>query len=464
MKRIVLLLLAAVMITACDRKPKETPTDAPAQADTAKVEQVAKSVDDAPQPVFLFCNNSRKLQVIYAQLDPPEVDPAVAKQYNKLFMDSKDPVKVKFVGEQLNDPDGNPLEPGIIHNEFFLSPGLKYALVDESDAGRKDFAMEFGLLVADSYLDSHKTLDLRKNSKQMPPEIVTQLEQKYQMESDQSSKSYIIGENGFYGVLQFKPKDDKIVALDVVYDGTNCYSLPHEGDYYEPEDEFDAISYWNVDDEGEYFASKIYSVFETPEGWELYYVRLAAESCSCGAFCTKGNGELVLKEQANYTMNSMNEVENRPIFSKDVKELVKLYYEEDAENKANQMEKWCLVDVDYDGQDEVWIRSSDDQYGALFTVAGEPKLIMKEDEQMAIHVFSDYVAKGGSAGGPAVYHEYCVLRGSRKYQTLTLMEVYGEFDFAELNGKEVGEEEVKQFRSELNNQERDYSQLEWKYL
>lgn len=156
----------------------------------------------------------------------------------------------------------------------------------------------------------------------------------------------------------------------------------------------------------------------------------------------------------------VNHVERAPLNSEEIQELIKLYLEDNAENKYNKLEKWCFVDIDNDGYDEAWLSSNDGVYGALFTIKDTPKLILTCDDHMSAQVYDGYVMKSGPAGGPAYYYQYCVLSGSEISKSMSLMEVYGNFDFASINGEDVEKEQAEEFLNSLSHEERELN-LEW---
>ena len=296
-------MLTVALLAACERKPAEKPVETPADPVTVA------TLDTTPKPLFAFCHNARRIQMIYGDLVDSIVEPLRqdADQYTRLYMSPDECYEVRYVDETLTDSEGNLLSPGEIHLEKYPAPGLNYALTDKTAFKAKGYDMEFGLLVAEDYLASHPLLKIAPAHGDMPKELVEELEKKYQMEANFGSWEYAIGEHGYYGVLQFKHKGDEITALEVYYDGTKSYTLAEVGRYYEPEGEYEPISYWNVEDDGFYMVSQLFEAFEGPQGVELYYVRYAAESCTCGVLCTRPDGSLVRNQQAYYYYMTMME-------------------------------------------------------------------------------------------------------------------------------------------------------------
>ena len=111
-------------------------------------------------------------------------------------------------------------------------------------------------------------------------------------------------------MLQFKPKDKKVFALEVVTDGDKVYSYPVEG-YYE---ENNNNSTWNVDDDGEYFSSIIGAAFEGPDGLEFTFEHRAPESATVGMFYFR-DGKLVREKLECY--HQLVD-EQTPLWKKDI--------------------------------------------------------------------------------------------------------------------------------------------------
>ena len=266
----------------------------------------------------------------------------------------------------------------------------------------------------------------------LPEDVVKQLEQQYGMKSNRSTMVSKFGDRYTYGILQFHPKDEKVTALEVILDGDEVYSYSVEGIYNEEE-----TSIWNVDDEGEYFASYILAAFEGEDGPEFYFQRYAPESCTTGVMALRG-GKLLRETYAAYYVN-IDEGNRRQLWKSDIDKMVKLYEADDPENCNNTLSKWTFIDIDGDGYDEVWLRDSLDHCGAFYSFPRdeEPQLICCETDHMGATIFNGRILISGPAGGPSYFYANYLLKDSHLEHTLIILEQYGEPIECHYDGKEI---------------------------
>ena len=435
--------------------------------------------DTAPKPMFLYYFNPDHMQVVY-WTDAKEPDRAwyekndmleyydQARQtweqfeayrrnaagYTQMFVGDGKRVAIRCIGELLKNPDGEEIFPGELHTRPTIpSPGMKYALVNLNDTPHNEYFAQFYIIVHEAYMKTRKSLATKFVSqygkeKPLPKAVISQLEEQYGMKTERSELTYTIGDRYTYGVLQFKPKDKKVFALEVVTDGDKVYSYPVEGHY----DESEAYSTWNVDDDGVYASSGIDAAFEGPDGLEFTYEHRAPESATVGLFLLR-DGKLVREEYECY--HQMID-EQTPLWKKDIATLRKLYLEEDPhENKNYKLTKYRWIDVDGDFNEELWMRDDDNLHGALFTIKeGKIGLVGVETDKLHLTFLRQTNGKGyarisGSAGGPAVYTQVFELKNSRVERTFTALEVYGELDECTLDGKPWGKEKGRAYLSSL---------------
>lgn len=130
---------------------------------------------------------------------------------------------------------------------------------------------------------------------------------------------------------------------------------------------------------------------------------------------------------------------------------------EDAEDDHGWMPlcKWQYVDLDGDGINEVWMRDRDEEYGAMFSLAGgEVSLIGIETDRFGAYTLEQqdgkgYFCKGGPAGGPSYYTEIITVKGSRVVEQFNQLQVYDDIDGASLNGEEIGQDEARAYMEAL---------------
>lgn len=479
MKKLYFLAAATAIIAmgACGNKTKGDVEG----LDTIGTDSVGNPfvVDNSAPPAFLYYYGPDNMCVLYWMIAEPTpsdeewYEPALAswklqerihqnaEKYTKLFM-GEDVFDVKFVAEQLKNPDGGDLPTSIIHNKYNQGAGLTYAFKDPNDKRLKD--EDWGgmcVLVTDEYLKTHKPLAIKPYSQfdVEPPfqdEILKTMEAKYNLKVQTSCKVFQIGDRYDYGVIQFKPKDNKVMALDVVIDNkeNKTYIRESEGDC--SAGEFDSV--WNVDDGGEYYPSHLLMAFDGPLGCEICFVRGAPESLTWGVM--RLNGEELVRQ--DYDCAYVYVDEGIPFWKKDLAECVKLYNADDPENKHNELCKWIYIDIDNDGQDEVWLCDKEEKNHAFFSHHDNTfKLLCTVDQRLSVKIYNNRISVSGPAGGPAWYYADYLIKDSKVEHRFTMTEVYGEPDNCSLDGKELPIEEGVKYREALPSQEHWLNEHYW---
>ncbi len=430
-----------------------------------------------PPPMFVLGNNQGHLQMIFwTYADEPQMNEEYpefyeeehqrwelqeqfrrnASQYTKLIVDGGKTRDVKYVDEILLNPDGEKIFPGELHGRPQIpSSGARFALLGQPPLN--DEEQPGIVIVTDNYLATHKPMAIKPASDgenlPLPSNVIKNMEDKYGMKVERSVKAYIIGNRYTYGVLQFQGEYDNpnkepdqdyknSLALEIIIDGDKIYSYPVVG-WYDPE--FGPT--WNADDGGEYFASGIAAAFQGPNGLEVYYIHWAPESATTGRFIIE-DGKFDNQRYAVY--HSLID-ENLPVWKKDIKEMRRLYVDEDpGENENVTLTKWAHVYIDYDGE-QIWISDNEEENGALFSREdGELKLIgtvranFKPSFPESMNG-NHYLVISGPAGGPSYYTEVYKFKNGKVVERFNALEVYGEIDSCALNGKEISPEQGKAY-------------------
>ena len=471
------IVSALVLMAGCTNKGQ---TAGGVDSDSLAADSFTVEVrDTAPKPMFLYYFDPDHMQVVY-WTDAKEPDRTwyekndmleyydEARQawerfdayrrnaagYTQMLLDDGKSVAIRCVGEQLKNPDGEDLYPGELHSRPTIpSMGMNYAFVNIADSLRDHTFAQLHVIVHEAYMNSRKPLTTKLVSqygkaKPLPKAVISQLEEQYGMKTERTEHTYTIGDRYTYGVLQFKPKNKKVFALEVVTDGDKVYSYPVEGHY----DESEANSTWNVDDDGEYFSSGIGAAFEGPDGLEFCFEHRAPESATVGMMLLR-DGKL---HRQVYEVYHQLIDEQTPLWKKDLATCRKLYLDNDPhENKNYRLSRYRWIDVDGDFNEELWMRDDDNLHGALFTFKdGDIRLVGVETDKLHLSFLRQTNGKGyarisGSAGGPAVYTQVFELKNSRVERTFTALEVYGELDECTLNGKPWSKENGQAFLSSL---------------
>lgn len=451
MERMLLPMLCLLMMAVGCKNKNQTPTEpeSDSTAVTEKAELTTKK-DEPPRPLFLYHLSTDYMTMVYWDEELQAELSSRAKDYTKIVMEDDQLKDIKFTGEVLTNPDGEKLFVGELHSRPTLpSPGLNYAFV--SPENKKDW-WGMSAIVTDSYLQTRKLLKRELLSpfdigKPFPQSVVKQLEKEYGMTAKWSEMAYRLGNRYTYGVVQFKPKNKKVIALEVVTDGDKTYSVAEEG-YYESDQDYG----WNVDDEGTYIVSSVCAAFEGPDGLELCFNHGAPESQTVGMMFIR-DGKLVKEEYACY--HSLID-EQAPLWKKDLAEMRKLYLADDPhENKDYKLTKYMPIDIDNDHYDEIWLRDKDGEHGALFTNKnGKVELIGVETEKLKVSFLQTQKGKGyvriaGSAGGPSIYTQLFAIKNSQVVERFNKLEIAGELSEATLNGKTLSHAYATKYTSAL---------------
>ena len=522
------VVVVGAMLAACTDRPKGiTGTDTAATGD----EEVSVIVNDtASLPMFLMANDGDyKIMVYWTDLEKPAKSSIEGEwfdqisigwviqdmfrrnreQYTNLIVGDSI-VKMRFVDEVFKDPDGNPPSIGdLFDHEGFAMPSARFTAAEET--GRA--ADEGFVIVTDSYLQSRKLLTVRRfndqgeNVKQMPADILSQLEQHYGMKVSRSVLTATI--RGYdanrgdsttwsFGAVQFKgeyknaPKDPDnpdhkaALALDVLTDGNRIYVNEEIGFYFSDHD-----LGWNVDDEGEFIPCAIAAAFEGPHGLELCYAHFAPESCAIGLFlqsCSAptgsdgslqseatgatgstgasettgtagasqgpsaaiGGNRLINVKYANYYSRIGEE---RPMWNRDLVLMDSLYHDDERSEADVRLTKWAYCYMD-DDNEWIWLRDNEGQNGAFFLRnRGKLTLIGVENHTYRPSACHDkgktYLMLDGPAGGPGWVREIHIIEGGVETGVFCSLEAYGEIDECSLNGKDLTKKQGQAFLSKI---------------
>ena len=478
MRKIVLLAFCVVVaMISCKNKGQaagETDADSTAVSDSAaSVEQQ----DTTPLPMFLYYMNPSYMQTIYwTGVEEPKKDKDNAEYfdgmyaswslqemsrrnaagYTKMLVDDNKWVDIKYIGELLKNPDGEVMYGGELHSRPAIpSPGLKYALVNPKDAPKRDYEYgEFYIIVHHDYLKTRKVLkiEIPKNVKPMPKAVIKQMEEKYGMKAGRSMICSTIDGRYTQGFIQFNgefknaPKDKdrdykKALALEIVADGDKVYAFEELG-YYETEGGYCT---WNADDGGEYCPTSICAAFEGPDGLELCYEHGAPESSTVGIFRVR-DGQLT---QTEYECYHRLIDESTPLWKKDIAQLQKLF----ASSSKGSLDKYQFLYLDEDNIEEIWMRSNDDNHGAVFTFKdGKPQLVAIEDDKTGIAFYQGngkgYVKITSEDGSFRTTKLYAI-KGSQVVERFSMKDLDGEITESKLNGKTLTKWEAADYLDKL---------------
>ncbi len=250
-------------------------------------------------PVFMYYMNKDNMQVVYWDSlekyeggswswDLQDTFRKNARRYTKMLLDDNKIAEVRYDREVLKAADGTDADFGL-RNEWYAMKGIRYTLVNPNAVHDTEYSnTSFHLLMTPDYMTSHKLLPIQyveseEGETPMPAFILRQLQAKFG-EVERSQKVAVIDNRYTYGVVQFKPKGNKVVALEVLAVDGKAYYEVEEADY----DAQEPYSIWNVDDDGNYGPANILAAFEGNDGPEVYFVRWAPESATPGCMSLAG--------------------------------------------------------------------------------------------------------------------------------------------------------------------------------
>ena len=487
-KLLFIALCAAVAMISCKNKGKTD--ESPTKADTlaAVIDSIIEEADTTPMPMFLMGSDKEGyLQMLYwSYIEEPQKTEENEDWFDEShqswalqdmfrrnradytnLLDGDKIIKLKYVDEVLEDPDGNRPSIGERHGRDEI-PSLcaRYTYANAKDKP-KDGYWGGTVVVTDAYLQSRRRLSVNYDQsewdkpKPLPQAIVKQLESQYGMKAEGMRLCATIGDRYTWGKLQFKgeyknaPKDKYntdtkyALALDVLIDSAKVYVNEVLG-YYDPS--YGAT--FNADDDGEYVGCRILEAFEGPKGLELCYERDAPESSAVGMFYTRG-GQLI--QYCYETYHNMID-EEIPVWKSDLAEMKKKFVlTNPGEYKDIHFTKWAHCWIAYCPDEFLWVRDKKDEYGAFFSRddKGQFHLIAVETPRLKPSKMqkgnAGYLRLSGSAGGPATYTEIFAFREGKVAETFTALAVAGELDECNLNGKTISNEEGQAYLDNIGD-------------
>lgn len=130
-----------------------------------------------------------------------------------------------------------------------------------------------------------------------------------------------------------------------------------------------------------------------------------------------------------------------------------MYEEEDLDDIHETLTKYAFIDIDEDGISEVWLRSANDEDGAIFCFddEGEPVLIITETEGKRPSFGKGWVGVGFPAGGPSYFNHYVLVKNSRVALEFTDFQVEESHEYY-LNETEITEAEAKKIQANFKGE------------
>ena len=130
-----------------------------------------------------------------------------------------------------------------------------------------------------------------------------------------------------------------------------------------------------------------------------------------------------------------------------------LYEEGDLDDDHGTLTKYAFIDIDGDGIHEVWLRTEDDEDGAIFCFdeEGEPVLIIAESEGKRPSFGKGWVYNGYPAGGPSYFNQYVLVKNSRVALEFTDFQVEESHEYY-LGDTEIKKSEAKKIQANFEGE------------
>jgi hypothetical protein len=129
------------------------------------------------------------------------------------------------------------------------------------------------------------------------------------------------------------------------------------------------------------------------------------------------------------------------------------YEEDDLDDIHYPLTKYAFIDIDEDGIKEVWVRTENDEDGAIFGFdeEGFPQLIITESEGKRPSIGKGWVGIGYPAGGPSYFNHYVIVTNSTKETQLTDFQVYENHEYYQ-GDTEITEAEAKELMKRIKGE------------
>jgi hypothetical protein len=130
------------------------------------------------------------------------------------------------------------------------------------------------------------------------------------------------------------------------------------------------------------------------------------------------------------------------------------------ESMTNDMiYEYALIDIDLDGNPELWVRNEEGYYDAVYSIADKKAdLLAEADGRTALVFYENGVGSQGSCGTGCAQNNFCILKNSRAIHHVSWVDVYsfdsnGDFASSESNynkdDKECTEKEALELSEQL---------------
>ena len=93
--------------------------------------------------------------------------------------------------------------------------------------------------------------------------------------------------------------------------------------------------------------------------------------------------------------------------------------------EMDDFSKYALIDIDEDGEPEIWLSTDDEEYQAVLSVVeGQVKLLAGQDFKRSLLFYKGVVGDAGGCGTGCYYTQYAILKNSALEYNLYNMQTY----------------------------------------
>ena len=125
-----------------------------------------------------------------------------------------------------------------------------------------------------------------------------------------------------------------------------------------------------------------------------------------------------------YEWDGMNFTEPEVVFE-GMDEIMDEYYDNYMTYEMDDFSKYALIDIDEDGEPEIWLSTEDEEYQVVLSVVeGEVKILAGQDFKRSLFFLKGVVGDAGGCGTGCYYVQYTQVKNSAPGSVLTNMQSY----------------------------------------
>ena len=125
-----------------------------------------------------------------------------------------------------------------------------------------------------------------------------------------------------------------------------------------------------------------------------------------------------------YEWDGMNFTEPEVVFE-GMDEIMDEFYDDYMTYEMDDFSKYALIDIDEDGEPEIWLSTEDEEYQVVLSVVeGEVKILAGQDFKRSLFFYKGVVGDAGGCGTGCYYVQYTILKNSAPESSLNNMQSY----------------------------------------